>query len=600
MGRSAGSRVPAPIPDPTTSSAGNGPCAVAYVVTSATPVGVASSPWPPASTATRRPAPSTAGTGTGSTPVRRANSAGSQGHSRRHDLVHAQQVEGGAGPDDVRDGVPGARPRGTPRPRRVRRAPSPRPRPTAGTPPSPARPRAPAARRRRCARGSPPSVGAGWSSTIEWTSTFVARRPARCTHGGVEPHRLRQHPVDQPLDLGEVGARVDERPEQHVPGDPGRDVQPRHHTRSRHAAHASAQASIRRSSGPDEGGVRPSRKRGENRLQGGDGGRIPLRNDRFTTAVALDVSAVHADHHPFDQHVHPAAGGHHRVRVRRVVRRAVAEARGRRHHPHRPHHQPPVPAAALPGGDRHPLRGRDRPGDAGDPPQPAQRDDDPRRRDGHRHHRPDGHLGQPGPHRGHALRHADPRRRFRAVLLRQRPVRPVRAGDEGHRRRPRAARAGARQLRAGRAGGDPRRQAGGRPADVVRGRRRRPDRGRDGRPDRRAVQADAEARLPAHRPDDGPDHPPRRRAAGAAGVRRPPRRDRPAAPHEDGRGRAARRQGRRHRLDRHRGAGRQRPVRLRPTHRGGGQGVGGRRAGQPPRRHGGRVRPASRPTAPAG
>ena len=50
----------------------------------------------------------------------------------------------------------------------------------------------------------------------------------------LEPHRFREHEVDHPLHLGEVGAGIDQRAEEHVAGDPGRDVEPRHHTRSRH------------------------------------------------------------------------------------------------------------------------------------------------------------------------------------------------------------------------------------------------------------------------------------------------------------------------------------------------------------------------------
>ena len=92
------------------------------------------------------------------------------------------------------------------------------------------------------------------------------------------------------------------------------------------------------------------------------------------------------------------------------------------------------------------------------------------------------------------VRLAAGRRRRQPVLLRQRPLRRVRAGHEEHRRRARAARPDLRRLRDGRARRHPRRRR--RPPADVRGRRRRPHRRGDGRPDRRARAPHAAQGLP--------------------------------------------------------------------------------------------------------
>ena len=151
------------------------------------------------------------------------------------------------------------------------------------------------------------------------------------------------------------------------------------------------------------------------------------------------------------------------------------------------HHAPPVPAVAVPGGDGHPVRGRDR---ARDPAGPAKQqnapvligevDDDRRRADGPSP--PHIAAGPPSP----AYDSLDRRGGRRPVLLRQRPFRRVRARHEDDRRRPRAARPHPGRVRAGR-GGHRSRRAGAAP-DVRRG-RRRTHRCRDGRPDRRAVRS---------------------------------------------------------------------------------------------------------------
>ena len=175
-------------------------------------------------------------------------------------------------------------------------------------------------------------------------------------------------------------------------------------------------------------------------------------------------------------------GRHHRIGIRRSQCRKEAQARQRRHQADRPHHPPPVPAAAVPGGDRHHLRGRDRPAHPGDPAQAAQRA------------RCCSATSRTSTWRsstcvsdllGHTyetpLRHPDRRGGRRPVLLRQRPVRRVRAGHEVDRRRAGAARPHPGRLRAGRA--VQRSGAAGEAADLRR-RRRGPDRRRDGRADR--------------------------------------------------------------------------------------------------------------------
>ena len=98
------------------------------------------------------------------------------------------------------------------------------------------------------------------------------------------------------------------------------------------------------------------------------------------------------------------------------------------------------------------------------------------------------------------------------VLLRQRPLRPSRAGHEDHRRRAGAARADLRRVRAGRAGDRP---GEDRAAPDVRGGRRGPDRRRDGRADRRALPPGPAQGLPPDRHHEGPDRPAGRGAGGA-------------------------------------------------------------------------------------
>ena len=153
------------------------------------------------------------------------------------------------------------------------------------------------------------------------------------------------------------------------------------------------------------------------------------------------------------------------------------------------------------------------PADAADPAQAEERPGAARRGHAHRPDEQDRRLDPARPHLPHAVRQPDHRGRRRAVLLRQRPVRRVRAGHEDDRRRPGTARPDPRRLRAGRAvqrPGAPREAA-----DVRRG-RRRADRCRDGRADRGARRPDAQGRFRHIDPTEAPGDPGRRRARGAA------------------------------------------------------------------------------------
>ncbi len=163
-----------------------------------------------------------------------------------------------------------------------------------------------------------------------------------------------------------------------------------------------------------------------------------------------------------------------------------------------------------------------------------------------------------------------------SVLLRQRPVRRVRARHEEHRRRARAARPDLRRLRAGRdlrgRGGDP-------AAADLRGRRRRPHRGRDGRPDRRARAPHAVQGLPPDQHPRGPHHPARRRPARCCRRSAPSwARRRKKALEKLGVEVQLGAHGRRRRRVGPRRAGQGRHP---PPHRGHHQGVGRRRAGEP-------------------
>ena len=200
--------------------------------------------------------------------------------------------------------------------------------------------------------------------------------------------------------------------------------------------------------------------------------------------------------------------------------KALAAFRRRRDHG-REDDPPPLPAAALPGRDRHPLRGRDRPADPRDPGaarrtprccsarSPASTS---RRR--------------PSPRTCSAARPSTP---YDSLIVAAGAGQSYFGNDhfaefapghEDHRRRPRAARPDLRRLRDGRDRRQPGRER--RPPADLRGRRRRPDRCRDGRPDRRARAPHPAPRLP------GDQHPPRRGSSWSTPRRRCCRRSAPS------------------------------------------------------------------------
>ena len=225
----------------------------------------------------------------------------------------------------------------------------------------------------------------------------------------------------------------------------------------------------------------------------------------------------------------PAPGGADRLGLRRPVRRQGAQAVGRGRHAGREDHPPPVPAAALPDRDRHPVRGRDR---AVDP-----------RGAGERQKNATVLLGEvtdidleAQTVTSHVLGRetvtpydslivaagSEP------VLLRARRVRRVRPGHEEHRRRARAARPDLRCLRARRAGAMRGENVDALLTFVVVG---------AGPTGVEMAGQIAElsppypqARLPRHQLARGPRHPRRRCRPGAAAVRRPARGARPSVP----------------------------------------------------------------------
>ena len=287
-------------------------------------------------------------------------------------------------------------------------------------------------------------------------------------------------------------------------------------------------------------------------------------------------------------------GRRHRFGVRRAQRGQGPQARRRRHQADRPDHASPVPAAAVPGRHRHHLRGRDRARDPGHPAPAEERPGAARRRHRHRSGQPERDVRTARPHLRHPVRHLDRRGRCRPVLLRQRPLRRIRARHEDHRRRAGVARPHPARVRAGRA---VQRPVASREAADVHRRRRRADRRRDGRTDRRAGRPHPQGRLPPHRLDQGAGDPARRRAGGAAADGREAGQEggRPAG--EDGRRDSARRDGHRRRPQR---ADRQGLRRHDPPHRVGVQGVVGRRVGQPAGQATSPSSPPSNSTVPAG
>ena len=88
-------------------------------------------------------------------------------------------------------------------------------------------------------------------------------------------------------------------------------------------------------------------------------GTAPARFQGFwdqASAESFRPWSASGAHTPADGRRAPRA--HRRRRLRRAVRREVPPAGARAGDAHRPEEPPPVPAAALPGGDRHPVGGR--------------------------------------------------------------------------------------------------------------------------------------------------------------------------------------------------------------------------------------------------
>ena len=291
----------------------------------------------------------------------------------------------------------------------------------------------------------------------------------------------------------------------------------------------------------------------------------------------------------------PAPRRRGRVGLRGALRNEGAQEARRRRDDGRQDHPPPLPAAALPGRDRHPLAGRDRPADARGAQQPEERQGPPGRGHRDRPREAGGHLPGARPADRDAVRLPDRGGRRRPVLLRQRPLRRARAGHEVDRRRAGAARPDLRRLRDGRARRHPRR-AGRPPAHVRRG-GRRADRRRDGGPDRRARAPHPAPRLPGDQHPHRTGDPARRRAPGAAAVRAEARRQGQGRAGEAGRRGDPRGDGHRRRRARHRDEVQGRPHRA-DRHRH--QDLG-RRASRPTRSAAPcRSRPARRSTGPAG
>ena len=111
------------------------------------------------------------------------------------------------------------------------------------------------------------------------------------------------------------------------------------------------------------------------------------------------------------------------------------------------YHAPPVPAAALPGGDWRPVDRRDRPVHPRGAAPPAQRHHVARRCHRRRPRPADRDVAGARPGDRHVVRQPDPGDRRRTVVLRQRPVLQLRPGHEEHRRRTRAAGPDLRRLR---------------------------------------------------------------------------------------------------------------------------------------------------------
>ena len=179
----------------------------------------------------------------------------------------------------------------------------------------------------------------------------------------------------------------------------------------------------------------------------------------------------------------------------------------------RPAQPPPVPALAVPGGDRRPCRRRTSPRRSARSSSSARNVrvllDEVTGVDADRKRGPARERPQP------RLRLADPRDRRPPQLFRPRRMGGARARPQEHRGRDRDPPQGAARARAGR---DRDRSGAAQGAADLRRHRRRPDRRRDGRRHRRARPPLGLARLPQHHPALLAGHPGRGRRPRAAGL----------------------------------------------------------------------------------
>ena len=142
------------------------------------------------------------------------------------DGVDPQIVQGGSTRRRRRRSSPARPPRGSAPPPARCRAPGPPPRPAGRTRPAPDRVRARPGRPRSSRSRIVAQRRCGGSAADTSTSALVARRPARVTAVAVIATELGHHRVHRRLHHREIGAGVEQRAEQHVPGHSGRGVDP--------------------------------------------------------------------------------------------------------------------------------------------------------------------------------------------------------------------------------------------------------------------------------------------------------------------------------------------------------------------------------------
>src|SRR5437016_6286413 len=209
---------------------------------------------------------------------------------------------------------------------------------------------------------------------------------------------------------------------------------------------------------------------------------------------------------------HEQAGGDRRWRVRRTPGGARAEIGAGRRDAHRSAQPSHLPAAALPGGNRVPGRGRGRCPLAEHLQAPEERARSARGSGGLRSGRTEGRVGG---RRRVPVRRPDRRGRHTELLLRARGMARVGAEPEERRRGAHHAPQDPLRLRGRRA---PFRSGPATRLVDVRHRRRRAHRRGTGRRDRRDRARDLEERLPLDPPGGGADPPRRRRPTSAPSV----------------------------------------------------------------------------------